>query len=279
VPQTVVTGRIRAADPAVQTFFPARQVHNQAAGPVRGRGSDLRVPMKLLAVEQSSAACGAVLLLDDRAAACAAWRAADSPRAGLAAVLPRLLREAGMELAGVDAFAVGIGPGSFGGLRSACAALSAMALPDGKPVCGVCGARALAERLSAERGGRAAAVLGDARRGRLWLVRSGGGADPAAEASVELVAPDDVAGALPPGALIATPDWDRIGALLRERLRDAAECIEGPVCPTAEDVARRALELMRHGPPPAARPIYLHPPVARPAAAGSATVSTARSSS
>lgn len=82
----------------------------------------------------------------------------------------KLLKEAGVEWTGVDAFAVGIGPGSYTGLRVAITAARGWALPGGREVWTCPSAAALAAECFAEDAGTDAVVVhGDARRGTRWV--------------------------------------------------------------------------------------------------------------
>ncbi|MEI6212029.1 MAG: tRNA (adenosine(37)-N6)-threonylcarbamoyltransferase complex dimerization subunit type 1 TsaB [bacterium] len=194
--------------------------------------------------------------------------------------LPRLgaaLHAAGVSLADVDTFAAGLGPGSFSGTRAAVAALQGMALPDRKPLKGVSSAAALAFALLTERVSSGihtpVAVLGDARRERLWCaVYTLQGKQLQACVAGSLRTPthdtDDFSlttwmelpNILPAGALVVTPDWERLGARL-SALLPAANLVAQARTPTAAEVGRLLLS-----DPAAVRaapiPIYLHPAVA-----------------
>ena len=84
-------------------------------------------------------------------------------------VLRELLQSTGVAAGRVELYAAGLGPGVFSGLRIALAAARAMALPGGTAVRGVSSGEALALE-QFEQGVRPPlAVVGDARRERLWL--------------------------------------------------------------------------------------------------------------
>jgi tRNA threonylcarbamoyl adenosine modification protein YeaZ len=78
-----------------------------------------------------------------------------------------VLREAGVEPRDLDALAVGIGPGSFTGVRMGLAAARGLALSLGLPVAGVSTLRALAA------GAPDAVPLIDAKRHELFLEQNG----------------------------------------------------------------------------------------------------------
>jgi tRNA threonylcarbamoyladenosine biosynthesis protein TsaB len=176
----------------------------------------------------------------------------------------------GFAMEDFDRFVCGLGPGSFSGIRACLSALQGMALPGGKPVCGVASAAALALG-QAEEGGRVT-VVGDARRGRLWCVTYAvdgargrvslaDGRIPTHTASDFLLIPaDQLAEAMPDGTTIVSSDWDRLKDLL-SGLFAADRLVARAVFPSAEDVGRLAVSA------PSAcvsepLPIYLHPAVA-----------------
>jgi len=88
-----------------------------------------------------------------------------------------LLREAGVGLAELDGFAVGIGPGSFTGLRVGLATLKGLAFGDPRPVAPVPTLAALAALAGEPRPEAVAAVL-DARRGDAYAALWAEGIDP-----------------------------------------------------------------------------------------------------
>ena len=227
--------------------------------------------MKILAIEQSASRAAAALAQDAHVLAARAW-SQDRRRTGdLFRILPALLREAGATLASVDLFAVGIGPGSFSGLRAAVAAASGMALPGRKPVLGIGSAPALALDLAGQTAATAIGVVGDARRGSFWAA-----AYRAAPEGLQEIAPPALADAaalqqlLRGCAVVATPHWDRIGNRLAQLVPDHATLIRGNRSPSAAAVARlafiRAVAAPVGGMPLCVPvPLYLHAPTsARP---------------
>jgi tRNA threonylcarbamoyladenosine biosynthesis protein TsaB len=223
--------------------------------------------MIVLALEQSSCRPSAVLLSDGAIRAHAEWLDDRTRRQTLFDAIPDLMRTAGCRLSDVDLFAVGLGPGAFSGLRMAVAAARAFALPGGRPVFGVSSAEALAwEHLRL--GEPAVAVVGDARRDRLWLGVFSAGSDGLPEGNgFQLVSTGDWLTALPDRGLVASPDWDRIGVRLAEADTVQRRVLAGPASPTARQVAELAIARHARGTPsPPLAPIYLHPPVLAPPA-------------
>ncbi|MEI8243875.1 MAG: tRNA (adenosine(37)-N6)-threonylcarbamoyltransferase complex dimerization subunit type 1 TsaB [bacterium] len=250
-------------------------------------------PLLTLVIERSTCRPGWALFRD---ADCLLETISDEEPSRAPGWLARLgdaLAKNHVSLAEVDRFAAGLGPGSFSGTRAAVAALQGMALPGGKPLTGVSSAAALAFDLLTARAARGLqtpmAVVGDARRERLWCAvyalegprlvvgsrkKSCGNlppvcADretfattpPAHDAADFTLTPwADLPQHLPPGAVVISPDWDRIGTRLSDVL-PAAQLVAGVCMPTAAGVGRLLL-----ADPASARaepaPIYLHPAVA-----------------
>ena len=80
-------------------------------------------------------------------------------------MITRLLADAGIEPALLDAIAFGAGPGSFTGLRIACGFAQGMAFAHGQPLIPVATLEALAE----DHGGARVLACIDARMGELYL--------------------------------------------------------------------------------------------------------------
>lgn len=185
------------------------------------------------------------------------------------AVLAETLGAHGLEAGAFDRFVCGLGPGSFSGIRACLSALQGMALPGGKPICGVASAAALA--LGQSKAGGLVTVVGDARRGRLWCVTyavdAAGGRVRLADGRVPthtaddflLVPTDGLADAVPVGTKIVSSDWLRLDGILRDTF-ETERLVARTVFPVAEDAGRLAVsEPSACVPEPL--PIYLHPAV------------------
>lgn len=168
-----------------------------------------------------------------------------------------------VSIADVTRFAVSLGPGSFSGIRSAIAVLNGLAMPIGAKVMGVGSAVASAyvyrrDNPRAER----IAVVGDARRGRMWLATFGAGYSHCHDGRGFAQIPKaEIADAIPQDAIVITPDWARIGADLsivipKNRL------VTEPIYPDSKAIAELAIggyiaEVTA--------PVYINPPVMGPA--------------
>ncbi|MGQ0547225.1 MAG: tRNA (adenosine(37)-N6)-threonylcarbamoyltransferase complex dimerization subunit type 1 TsaB [Betaproteobacteria bacterium] len=106
--------------------------------------------MRFAAIETSTQWCSVALWSDGELAALER-RAGQRHSELVLPMLETLLRKATFSLKGLDSVAFGAGPGSFTGLRIACALAQGLALPRGLPVLGVSTLEALAEESGARR--------------------------------------------------------------------------------------------------------------------------------
>lgn len=90
--------------------------------------------MWLLAVDSSSKDASVALLRDDRLVALVAPRSDEQHSVALFRHMQAALREAGIELKDIDAYAVASGPGAFTGLRIGLALIKALAEMHARPV-------------------------------------------------------------------------------------------------------------------------------------------------
>jgi tRNA threonylcarbamoyladenosine biosynthesis protein TsaB len=170
------------------------------------------------------------------------------------------MRDAGMEFAQIDAYAVGLGPGSFTGIRSAVAAIRALAMPDAKPVVGVASSQAIAADAAVRSGGSTVVIAGDARRQRIWhaeyTIRE---SRVEQVGDFELTAAGEFPAIITPGTTVASPDASRIADVLAS-IKDA-DVIREDMAPRAAILAELGRQRLEQGDPPPPVPIYLHPPV------------------
>ncbi len=219
--------------------------------------------MQILALELSTTQAEAAILRDGAPCARQAWTQGPGRPSGLVDALSRLFTESGCAPAALDACAVGLGPGIFSGLRASLAALHALMLPDGRPVYGVSSGEALAQQLYESTRRSWITVIGDARRERLWYgVFTFEGGQAVQKVPYSLTPVTDLPTVLRPGTLVATADWDRLGAALEDLNLPAASLAAGAHYPTAAAVGQRVLAQLKAGrAQPARSAIYMHPPV------------------
>ena len=219
--------------------------------------------MTVLAIDRSTDLQSAALSVDGRIIG-RTFEGADARSAGWPVMVNDFLMENRLGFRNLDRIVVGMGPGSFAGIRGALAFAQGLATGirakrgncgDGDPIVyGLPSAAALA------RDEGETAVVGDARRGLFWVVVYHG-AKVAAE--FRLVSREELPAAVPESAAVVTPDGARIGEALAEMFGSRfAAASAGMPCsfPSAERLAQIALgfpDLLV----PEPVPIYLSPAV------------------
>lgn len=187
--------------------------------------------------------------------------AAGGARASLALIpeIRRLLAQAGLRLAQLDAIVFGCGPGSFTGLRTACSVAQGLALGAGVPVLPVETLLAVAEEARAAAGeGRVMAVL-DARMDEVYAgAYVHDGAKWRREGGFRLAAPETLA--VPEGWALAGNAFAAYG----DRLPGGCPRIDA--LPTAGALLRLAPALLAAGQAVTAEgalPLYIRDKVAQ----------------
>jgi len=231
--------------------------------------------MRLLALDTSTEACSAALMLGDEVR----LRFELTERGHAELILPMidaLLAEAGIRLSSLDGLAFGRGPGGFTGLRIAAGVAQGLAFGAGLPVAPVSSLAAVAEQVQADEGERIL-VCNDARMGELYWAAFerivNGGIGPA---SPECVAPparvaEGIEGLrhAAGNGLVRYPE-------LRARLESAGLRVHDELYPRADAIARLgAVELAagRGVDASLALPIYVRDDVAKPASRAVTAVS------
>ncbi len=219
--------------------------------------------MMILALEFSSARGSAALLDNDSVVAEGQWIDAGRRRRAVFADLTNLMREAGVDWSSVDRIAVGRGPGNYSGMRFGLTVARALALPGGIPVCAVSSGEALALEIGREQPVQQVAVIGDARRDRVWFgVVSVAPNKTRLEQDWRLHELSEVDGLLPAGAAVVSPDWTRLADRLDIPTRADIRWVREDRCPKAGWVGLLAHERSREGIAfEPATPLYMHPPV------------------
>jgi tRNA threonylcarbamoyladenosine biosynthesis protein TsaB len=169
----------------------------------------------------------------------------------------RLLGEAGLTLAELDAIAFGRGPGSFTGLRTACAVAQGLGFGAGVPLLPVDSLHAVAEEARHRFGAARVVSVLDARMNQIYAARYAFDGS-AADATPQLLAPE---------ALVVPPGWALAGnafAAYGQRLPPAAARHEA--LPGARAMLRLAPGLLAAGHAVAAQdamPLYVRDKVAQ----------------
>ena len=223
--------------------------------------------MLILSIEQSTQQGSLAILQGTTVIADRVWTDTRFHSRHLFVVLADALTEAALAVRDVDVFVVGLGPGSYTGLRMAVSAASSMALPDGKPVFGLSSAEALAAATFASLPkSTPVLVVGDARRDSLWMGLFNPEDSIATQPTEWKLGPiSDVPDVLREGGVIVTPDWTKLGSLLHNVCsgRQNLCLIEETRFPSATALAGLAARRLTAGMPSLPLlPIYLHPPAA-----------------
>jgi tRNA threonylcarbamoyladenosine biosynthesis protein TsaB len=124
--------------------------------------------MITLGIECSSRQGSLALLRDGEVIGEKSWIADRVRHNTIFQTLETLIEEVDISYSDISLFAVGRGPGSFSGMRMSFAVAQALALPSKAEVRAVSSGAALALAVARE-GAKQIAVVGDARRGQVWI--------------------------------------------------------------------------------------------------------------
>lgn len=220
--------------------------------------------MKILAVELSSDLGSMALIENGLVRLSKEWKAERHHGRPIFADLMQWVQTGVVGFGNMDFLAVGVGPGSFSGLRAAVSLMHGLALPGKTPVMAVSSARALAAQLLKETGAPQVVVFGDARRNELWagcftdhagIVTRRGDWSVAPMASMPQ-------GFGTPGTVWVSAEWDRLEPVVMNGCPAGVKVIRQVRRPNASMVAELAEALVSHGVDgEQAIPVYLHPAV------------------
>lgn len=203
--------------------------------------------MITLAIECSSRQGSLALLKDGALVGEKSWIADRVRHNVIFQSLENLIAETDISYSDICLYAVGRGPGSFSGMRMSFAVAQALALPEKKEVRAVSSGAALALAASRE-GAKEIAVVGDARRGQVWIgffqTLENGGIEISKD--WKLVPYEEVS--VSEGIMVVSPE--------AERLTEIFPTIGNPQFPHAKEIA----ELAQAG-SEELEPLYMHPPV------------------
>jgi tRNA threonylcarbamoyl adenosine modification protein YeaZ len=222
--------------------------------------------MLVLAMDLSSRQGSLAVLQDSQVLSERTWELTRAHNQQFFQILREGLAQAQVDPASLGLLAVGLGPGSFSGIRMALTAARALALPGHQTVAGISSSKALAWPLLEQPDAGAVTVLGDARRGRLWAATYARSESFLEQPDVfALMSPDEASRRIPEGSVVVSPDWSRVKECLSRRLSGHTRIIEEDAYPRAQTVGHLLLRRAVSGrSPELLTPIYLHPPVDKP---------------
>lgn len=217
--------------------------------------------MNTLAMDLSSHRGSLALFRDDELLGTAQWEQNRRDGQALFREWPALLNHYEIRPVEIGCYICGRGPGTFSGLRVSLSAARAAAIPGRARVYAISSGEALAREHLATREADSVAVIGDARRDRLWcgLFTRDQTSDPV----WSLVEADRLPKLAAKAGIWASPQYDRLQDLLPEPVRTHEAWVRRNCLPTAEHLGRAALDRIREDRPgESLTPLYLHPPVA-----------------
>ncbi|QDV34070.1 tRNA (adenosine(37)-N6)-threonylcarbamoyltransferase complex dimerization subunit type 1 TsaB [Tautonia plasticadhaerens] len=215
--------------------------------------------MNLLAIDSSTLRSALALSVEGRDGPLLAYPEA-GPRHGrlLVPTIRGLLDRGGLEPGHLGAVAVGLGPGSFTGLRVGVTAAKVLAYAVGCPVVGLSSLEALARGVPAEELRVEVAV--DAQRGDLFSAsfrRDDPGGPLLRQGPDRIVPAGAWAESLPEGALVVCPTPEKLGAVLPGHARLVPGDRAGPDGAVLLEMAAEAIALGRFADPWSLEPTYL----------------------
>jgi tRNA threonylcarbamoyladenosine biosynthesis protein TsaB len=222
--------------------------------------------MKLLVIDTSTEWCSAALWLDGRILSRRVL-AGQQHSSLLLPMVDELLRESAISLRQLDGIGYGAGPGSFTGLRIACAVTQGLALGADLPVVGVSTLESIAEQTRSEESSpeRVLAVL-DARMAEVyWAAYQRVGANWQCVTEPALALPESVNVPDGNGWVGAGNGFAALGEVLRPRLATRLTRIDDSLMPDAAAMAVLAALAFERGEgmdAALAAPIYLRDKVA-----------------
>lgn len=218
-----------------------------------------------LSIELSSDWASLALTEESLILGSAVWSQTGFPGRRTFAELTSLFDRSGIQLAEVDTFIVGRGPGTYSALRIATATARSFALPGDATVYAVSSGSSIAREMrSSLKEARPVAVVGDARRGSIWIGSFDDERERVSDTNVwRVVSADSFPGSVPEDTLFVSPQWSRLQSILPPSAFTGHDWHSSPCFPDAAVLAQVAMEKMRGGVPSEPLvPLYLHPPVA-----------------
>jgi len=219
------------------------------------------VPMKLLVLDTSTEYCSAALWLDGRIHA-RRLLAEQRHSSLLLPMVDELLRESELSLRQLDGIAYGAGPGSFTGLRIACAVTQGLAFGADLPVVGISTLESIAEQTGAD---KVLTVL-DARMAEVyWAAYQREGAGWRVVSEAQLALPEQVSVPNDGNWVGAGNGFAALGEVLRPRLATRLTRIDDSIMPDAAAMAPLAAQAFERGESvdaALAAPLYLRDKVA-----------------
>ena len=215
-------------------------------------------PLIVLALDTSTPRAALALARADGSVVVAATDPVQRHGRGLIPAIRDLLRAAGLRVGDLEALAVGLGPGSYTGLRVGVTAAKVLAYAAGRPLVGFDSLEAIARNAPPD--ALRVAVVADAQRGDLFAAdfrrdSAGGTLDRLAPTRVEPAG--RWASALEPGTLVLGPGLDRLMLDLPDSVTLAPPELGEPLGAGLAQLALALLAAGRCDAPWFLEPVYL----------------------
>lgn len=219
--------------------------------------------MRLLALETTGDVCSISAIRDGKPVAALTFAHEMQLSTRLIPLIDHVLRTAGWGMAGIDAFAVGLGPGSFTGTRVGVMTAKTFAQVHAKPIVGVCSLDVLAAEYTFIPHQVVCAVV-PARKGEVYAcVYEGGFEVPQPLVERAVYTPQSLRDILLPfigGDIVLVGN---VPVDLRQALAEYPVCLAPVEYPRAETLGRLGTVLLQEGHtdnPLTLVPMYLKPP-------------------
>lgn len=178
----------------------------------------------------------------------------------LVPAIGKLLEQAGLAVGDLDAIAVGLGPGSYTGLRIGLTVAKTLVYATGKPLVGLDSLEAIARAAPAD--ALRVAIIADAQRGTLYTAdfdRIQAGGLLVRQTPTQIETAEAWLQRFEPGTLVLSPDIDRLRpALALPETVALGDAETGrPAAPALLALAREALERGERADPWFLEPLYL----------------------
>ncbi len=194
--------------------------------------------MKILAIDTSTEACSASIMIDDNVID----RYEYAPRRHTELILPMvndLLSSAQIKLADLDAIAYGRGPGSFTGVRIAASVTQGLAFAGDLPVVPISTLAALAQAVVSTEQHIVSAI--DARMGEIYWCAYNVSNNALMQIGEESVTtPEDISVSFSGTCYGTGSGWQSYSEILRNKLKDQLIKFDGQTYPHAKHIATLA---------------------------------------
>ena len=222
--------------------------------------------MIALAIDLSSRQGSLALFRDGEAIGSSSWGQHRGDAQALFREWPTLLKQIGVRPDHIHLYICGRGPGTFSGLRISLSSAQAAALPNQARVYAISSGEAIATNVAGEHAVQSVMVVGNARRGKIWLGRFSKTERDGLDLSGgwKLIETNEFLAHSNAATVLVSPHFDQLREILPAEALADDRWIAKNLCPHAIEVGRAAIQHIENGDPSEPlSPLYLHSPVAK----------------